>query len=213
MLKAAAGDRASFDLLVERHQASVVNHLYRVVHSRDVAEDLAQDVFIRVFRSRARYRPNAKFSTWLYHITTNIGLNWRRDSRHEVSHLRLDQEIRHARKFEVRDPLPRADEMLMRECHAREVREAIERLPSKQLEAVLLHKYECMDYVEIAQALGCSIQALKSLLFRAYETLRERLAHFSPEAERNASLLQAVHRPAALERMPANVVAIDARVA
>ena len=181
MMRFAAGDPAAFDLLVERHRAAVTSHLYRLVRRRDVAEDLAQDVFVRVFRSRAKYRPNAKFTTWLFHITTNVGLNWRRDTRRESSHVSLQKEVPNARKLELRDPTPCADELLIRQCFAKEIRDAIEALPPKQLAAVLLHKYECMEYAEIAAVLGCSIQALKSLLFRAYETLRRNLAHFAAD--------------------------------
>ncbi len=178
MVRFAEGDAAAFDLLVERHRASVASHLHRLVRRRDIAEDLAQDVFIRVFRSGAKYRPNAKFTTWLFHITTNVGLNWRRDTRREAGHFSLQREFPNARKLELRDPTPRADELLVRRCLAKEIRDGIEALPPKQLAAVLLHKYEGMEYTEIAAVLGCSIQALKSLLFRAYETLRERLARF-----------------------------------
>ncbi len=181
MLKVSKGDGSSFDRLLERHRAPVVNHLYRLVHNRAIAEELAQDVFIRVYRFRARYQAEAKFSTWLFRITTNIGLNWRRDARRELSHVRLDQEIRNVRKRELWDRTPRADQLLLEQHRAREVREAIETLPPKQLAAVLMHKYEGMEYGEIAAVLDCSMPALKSMLFRAYATLRHRLAHFAPQ--------------------------------
>ena len=180
MLKVSTGDGRSFDLLLERHRASVVNHLYRLVHNRAIAEELAQDVFIRVYRFRARYQPEAKFTTWLFRITTNIALNWRRDTQRETCHVRLDQEIRNVRKRELWDQTPRADELLLEEHRAREVRAAIETLPPKQLAAVLMHKFEGMEYTQIAAVLDCSIPALKSMLFRAYGTLRHRLAHFAP---------------------------------
>jgi RNA polymerase sigma-70 factor (ECF subfamily) len=177
MLRASEGDAPSFGLLLERHRTSVVNHLYRLVRNYGIAEELAQDVFLRVYRSRSKYRPDAKFTTWLFRITTNIALNWRRDTRREAAHVRLDHEPRGVRKLEVAAGDPRADEVLMRAQRGEEIRAAIETLPPKQLAAVLLHKYEGMDYQQIADALGCSIPALKSLLFRAYETLRRRLAH------------------------------------
>ena len=180
MLKAAAGDDASFDLLLHRHRASVVNHLYRCVRNRDIAEELAQDVFLRVYRSRHRYHPEAKFTTWLFRITANVALNWRRDTRRETGLIRLDDEPHNARKLEVLDRMPRADELLLDRHRADEVRAAVEALPSKQLAAVILHKYEGLDYAQIAEVLNLSIPALKSLLFRAYETLRRRLAHFGP---------------------------------
>jgi RNA polymerase sigma-70 factor, ECF subfamily len=109
-----------------------------------------------------------------------VALNWRRDTRRETAHLRLDASVHDARQIQVPDQTLRADEQLLAEHHAREIRDAIESLPSKQLAAVVMHKYEGMDYATIAEVLDCSIPALKSLLFRAYETLRRRLAHFAP---------------------------------
>jgi RNA polymerase sigma-70 factor (ECF subfamily) len=181
MVQVCGGHEPSFETLLERHRGTVVNHLYRVVRDRAVAEELAQDVFLRVYRFRNRYQPDAKFSTWLFRITTNVALNWRRDTRRESAHLRLDASNHGSRRIQVLDRNPRVDQQLLDEHRAREIREAIDALPAKQLAAVLMHKYEGMDYVQIAEVLDCSIPALKSLLFRAYETLRRRLAHFSPE--------------------------------
>jgi RNA polymerase sigma-70 factor (ECF subfamily) len=177
MIRVSEGDEPSFSLLLERHRTSVVNHLYRLVRNYGIAEELAQDVFIRVYRSRSKYRPDAKFTTWLFRITTNIALNWRRDTRREIAHVRLDHELRGVRKTEIYDRELRADEALLRAQRGKEVRAAIETLPPKQVAAVLMHKYEGMDYREIAEVLECSIPALKSMLFRAYETLRRRLSH------------------------------------
>ena len=179
MIAVSKGDQSSFDLLLNRHRNSVVSHLYRLVQNHAIAEELAQDVFIRVYRSREKYQPDAKFTTWLFRITTNVALNWRRDSRRERGLVRLDDELRHVPKKELWDRMPRADELLLLDHRAKQVRAAVDTLPPKQLAAVLLHKYEGMEYVEIAQVLQCSLPALKSLLFRAYETLRHRLAHFA----------------------------------
>jgi len=180
MLKVSAGDVPSFELLLERNRTSVINHLYRLVRNRAIAEELAQDVFLRVYRSRATYHPGAKFATWLFRITTNVALNFRRDTRRESGHLRLDEAVPNGRKIEPVDQTPRADQLLAEGDHAKQIRAAVEALPPKQLAAVLLHKYEGMDYAEIAEVLDCSISALKSLLFRAYETLRRRLAYLAP---------------------------------
>jgi RNA polymerase sigma-70 factor (ECF subfamily) len=180
MLKVSQGDTPSFGLLLQRHRGSVVNHLHRLVRNHAIAEELAQDVFIRVYRSRSNYRPDAKFTTWLFRITMNIALNWRRDTRREAGFVRLDRDLHGGRKLQLSDGEPRADEVLVHSQRAEEIRAAIETLPPKQLAAVLMHKYEGMDYTQIAEVLGCSIPALKSLLFRAYETLRRRLAHLAP---------------------------------
>jgi RNA polymerase sigma-70 factor (ECF subfamily) len=180
MLKVSQGDRPSFGLLLQRHRGSVVNHLHRLVRNHAIAEELAQDVFVRIYRSRGNYRPDAKFTTWLFRITMNIALNWRRDTRREAGFVRLDRDLHGTRRLQLSDGEPRADAILVRSQRAEEIRAAIETLPPKQLAAVLMHKYEGMDYTQIAEVLGCSIPALKSLLFRAYETLRRRLAHLAP---------------------------------
>ncbi len=180
MMQVCRGHEPSFEALLARHRRQVVNHLYRLVRNRAIAEELAQDVFLRVYRFRSRYQPEAKFTTWLFRITTNVALNWRRDTRRETAHLRLDAALHDARRIQVPDQTLRADQQLLAEHHAKEIRDAIESLPHKQLAAVVMHKYEGMDYAAIAEVLDCSIPALKSLLFRAYETLRRRLAHFAP---------------------------------
>jgi RNA polymerase sigma-70 factor (ECF subfamily) len=183
MLNVRAGDAPSFEILLHRHRATVVNHLYRMVQNRAISEELAQDVFVRVYRSRERYQPDAKFATWLFRITTNVALNWQRDTRREAGHLRLDDAAGFMPKLGMRDRAPAADELMIRRDQAKEIREAIETLPGKQLAAVLMHKYEALDYAEIAEILDCSIPALKSILFRAYQTLRQRLAHYAPANE------------------------------
>jgi RNA polymerase sigma-70 factor (ECF subfamily) len=180
MVQVCGGHEPSFETLLERHRGTVVNHLYRLVRDRAIAEELAQDVFLRVYRFRNRYQPEAKFTTWLFRITTNVALNWRRDTRREAAHLRLDASTHETRRIQVLDQNPRVDQQLLAEYRAREIRDAIDALPPKQLAAVLMHKYEGLDYVQIAEVLDCSIPALKSLLFRAYETLRRRLSHFAP---------------------------------
>jgi RNA polymerase sigma-70 factor (ECF subfamily) len=180
MLEVSKGNGASFDQLLRRHRSSVVNHLYRLVRNRAIAEELAQDVFIRVYRFRSRYQAEARFTTWLFRITTNIALNWRRDTRREFSHVRLDHEPRLVRSPELWDRAARADQLLLADGRALEIRAALASLPPKQCAAILMHKYEDMEYTQIAAVLDCSIPSLKSMLFRAYATLRERLAHLAP---------------------------------
>jgi RNA polymerase sigma-70 factor (ECF subfamily) len=180
MLRVREGDAPSFEILLHRHRNSVVNHLFRMIHNRAIAEELAQDVFVRVYRSRERYEPNAKFSTWLFRITTNVALNWRRDTRRQTSELHVDQLSTCVRAFEFRDEKLQMDEVMIKQLKEQEVRAAVDTLPAKQLAAVLMHKYEGMDYAQIAEVLQCSVPALKSLLFRAYENLRKQLAHLDP---------------------------------
>jgi RNA polymerase sigma-70 factor, ECF subfamily len=179
MLNVREGDTGSFELLLHRHRAAVLNHLFRMVHNQSIAEELAQDVFIRVYRSRQRYEPQAKFKTWLFHIATNVALNWYRDTRRQLAELHTEQLSHNMRAFELPDHRLRVDEIMLRQHRADEIRAAVDSLPSKQLAAVLLHKFEGMEYTQIAEVLNCSIPALKSLLFRAYGNLRRQLAHLN----------------------------------
>ena len=178
MLRVRDGDPASFTLLLERHRGPVIHFVYRMVQNQAVAEELAQEVFFRVYRSRATYEPTAKFTTWLFRIATHLALNWIRDGKHEKSQESIDQpEEGPARQFS--DAAPNVEQRLLRQAKLAEVRAAIETLPDKQKAAVLMHKYQEMEYAQIAAVLGCSESAVKSLLFRAYETLRSRLAHMA----------------------------------
>src|SRR6266852_5279529 len=118
MMQVSRGDRSSFDLLLNRHRNSVVSHLNRLVHNHAIAEELAQDVFIRVYRSRAKYQPDAKFTTWLFRITTNVALNWRRDTRREAGQFRLDDPDV-GRLAEIRDGADPIDECMIRDTRAR----------------------------------------------------------------------------------------------
>ena len=178
MLDVKAGDEASFDLLLLRYRTPLVNFLYRMVRDAATAEDLAQEVFLRVYRARKQYSPSAKFTTWLFRIATNLALNSIRDNRHRRMESSLDapadDEDSAPRELPSRDM--RIDEHMMERDRSDFIRRAIWSLPEKQRVAVLLHKYEEMDYGEIARILECSESALKSLLFRAYETLRVQLA-------------------------------------
>jgi RNA polymerase sigma-70 factor, ECF subfamily len=179
MLRVREGDQASVGLLLERHRGPVIHFLYRMVQRQAVAEELAQEVFLRVYKSRTRYEPSAKFTTWLFRIATHLGLNWIRDGRTESREESLDQETAEGTTRQVVDRTRTVEQELMYRAKLGEVRRAIECLPSKQRAAVLMHKYDEMEYSEIANVLSCSEPAVKSLLFRAYEHLRSRLAHMA----------------------------------
>jgi RNA polymerase sigma-70 factor (ECF subfamily) len=179
MLDVKAGDDSSFDFLLRKYRSSLVNFLYRMVRDRATAEDLAQDVFLRVYRARKEYVPRAKFTTWLFRIATNVALNSVRDNRHQKMETSLDAPAGDEEDFALRELPARdmhVDEQLLERDRVEFIQRAIASLPEKQRAAVLLHKYEEMDYVEIAKVLGCTEAALKSLLFRAYENLRVQLA-------------------------------------
>jgi RNA polymerase sigma-70 factor (ECF subfamily) len=180
MLDVKAGDDTSFELLLRKYRTPLVNYLRRMTGDAATAEDLAQEVFLRVYRSRTQYAPSAKFTTWIFRIATNVAINARRDGRYRQMEVAiLDSSYAddaQSRVLEFPDGRPGAEENLMTRDRVAMIRRAVEDLPDKQRAAVLLHKYEGMDYNQIATVLGCSESALKSLLFRAYETLRVKLA-------------------------------------
>lgn len=179
MLRVREGDETSFALLLQRHRGPVVHFLYRMVQNQPVSEELAQEVFLRVYRSRERYEPTAKFTTWLFRIATHLALNWIRDGKNEKRQESLDEDLLEGVERQVADRQRTIEQELLYEVKLREVRQAIEALPEKQRAAVLMHKYQELEYTQIARALACSESAVKSLLFRAYETLRARLAHMA----------------------------------
>lgn len=179
MLRVRAGDQASFGLLLEKHRAPVIHFLYRMVQNQAVSEELAQEVFFRVYKSRESYEPTAKFTTWLFRIATHLALNWIRDGKKEKLNESLDKETPDGTVRQIADRGETIEEELVHRAKLAQVREAIEALPAKQRAAVVMHKYEEMDYSQIARVLNCSESAIKSLLFRAYETLRTRLAHLA----------------------------------
>jgi len=145
------------------------------VHDQGLAEDLAQEVFLRVYRSRERYQPEARFTTWLYRIATNLALNAIRDRKDEVSEsVQNDVDDGPVVEWFV-DPQPTVEQRLIQGDRERLIREAVETLPENQRAAVILHKYQEVDYRQIANILRVSESAVKSLLFRAYESLRVRL--------------------------------------
>jgi RNA polymerase sigma-70 factor (ECF subfamily) len=183
MLRVKAGDEASFDLLLEKYRNPVVKFIQRMVQNSAVAEELAQDVFLRVYRAREGYEPSARFTTWLFRIATHIALNSLRDGRKERNTESLDSPRPGAdadeAPMEVGDKRATIEQYLVESSEVREIRGAVMSLPGKQRAAVLMHKYHELDYKQIAEALECSESAVKSLLFRAYETLRQRLVHYA----------------------------------
>ena len=181
MLRVAAGDEAGFTYLVQKYHRPMISFLYRMVHSQAVAEELAQEVFLRVYRSRESYRAEAKFTTWLYRIATNLAVNHARDTRHEraAQNVYLDQpDEESGTSPEVADDRPNIEQSLMKDERMGAIRKHVMALPERQRTAVLMHKYQGLDYRQIGEVLKLSESATKSLLFRAYQTLREKLKEF-----------------------------------
>ena len=181
MLRAKVGDDAAYEFLVEKYRRPMLSFMYRAVHNSSIAEELAQEVFLRVYRSRQTYNAEAKFSTWLYRIATNLAANYARDTKAERSQASVsldepDEET--GTTVDVADTRPNIEQDLLRSERMAAIRRHVQALPERQRNAVLMHKYQGLDYRQIAQVLNLSESATKSLLFRAYETLRERLKEF-----------------------------------
>ena len=179
MLRVQAGDDAAFDHLVEKFRRPIIAFMYRMARNQAVAEELAQETFLRVYRSRQTYAAEAKFSTWLYRIATNLAVNHARDSRNEKAGVSLDEtDADTGQALDVADGTPNVEQDILRRERLAAIRRHVEDLPERQRVAVLMHKYQELDYREIARVLKLSESATKSLLFRAYETLREKLKEF-----------------------------------
>lgn len=181
MLRVKAGDDSAFDFLVQKYRRPIINFMYRMAHNSAAAEDLAQEVFLRVYRSRASYEASAKFTTWLYRIATNLGMNYSRDTRHDrpENTVNLDEpDEETGQSPDLADKTPSVEEEIMHRERLNAIRQKVEALPERQKMAVLMHKYQQMDYKQIAEVLKLSESATKSLLFRAYETLRTQLKEF-----------------------------------
>jgi RNA polymerase sigma-70 factor, ECF subfamily len=181
MLRVRDGDDAGYDILIEKYRRPIINFMFRMVHNQAVAEELAQEVFLRVYRSRQTYRAEAKFTTWLYRIATNLGVNHARDTKHEraAQNVYLDEpDPETGTTPDVADQTASVEENLVRDERMRAIRQHVMALPERQRNAVLMHKYQGLDYKQIGEVLKLSESATKSLLFRAYQTLRERLKDF-----------------------------------
>jgi RNA polymerase sigma-70 factor (ECF subfamily) len=181
MLRVKAGDESAFDYLVQKYRRPMLGFMYRMAHNSAVAEDLAQEVFLRVYRSRGNYEASAKFTTWLYRIASNLAVNHARDTRHErpentVSLDEPDHET--GLTMDVPDDSLTAEENIVKRERLAAIRQRVQALPERQRIAVIMHKYQQMDYRQIADVLKLSESAIKSLLFRAYETLRVQLKEF-----------------------------------
>lgn len=181
MLSVRDGNMAGFDYLIQKYRKPIIHFMYRMVHNQAIAEELSQEVFLRVYRSRETYRAEARFSTWLYRIATNLGVNYARDTKRErtASTVYLDEnDSETGMTPDVADTTPSAEARLVQRERLNAIRQHVLALPERQRMAVLMHKYEGMDYKQIGDVLKLSESATKSLLFRAYQTLREKLKTF-----------------------------------
>ena len=181
MLKVKTGDESAFAFLVQKYRRPMVSFMYRMCRNSATAEELAQEVFLRVYRSRTTYEPTAKFSTWIYRIATNLAVNHARDTRHErpEKSVRLDEpDSETGTTPDLADSSLTAEEQMLQRERMTMIRAKVQALPERQRLAVIMHKYQQMDYRQVAEVLKLSESATKSLLFRAYETLRDQLKEF-----------------------------------
>jgi RNA polymerase sigma-70 factor (ECF subfamily) len=178
MLRVKRGDHAAFETLVEKYKQPVMNFVQRPLRDEAEAEDLAQNVFLQVYKSRARYERTAKFSTWLFTIARNLCLNEiRRRGRHPADSLdetQVQHEDQPQKQYEDKNVALPVDTLLHGEL-AEKIEEALAALPENQRSALLLCRQEELSYEEIAEILGCSLPATKSLIHRGRETLKEKL--------------------------------------
>ena len=178
MLEAQKGNTASFEALLRKYFSRIFNFAYRYLGSRESAEDIAQETFIRVHRSLASYSPQSKFQTWLYVIARNLCLNELRNNKNRAYSLDGMLETEDGEmpaQFADHNAADPANELVNKETLAKLI-EVIESLPENQRTAVLLQRFDGLSYDEIAKVLGCSLQAVKSLLNRAKESLKDKLS-------------------------------------
>ncbi|MEG9430863.1 RNA polymerase sigma factor [Terriglobus sp. ADX1] len=181
MLRLKAGELDCFEYLMNKYRRPIVHFMFRMVHNQAVAEEMAQEVFLRVYRARETYRAEARFTTWLYRIATNLAVNYARDTKNErtAPTIHLDEpDPETGSMHDVADVTPNVEADLLRDERMKAIKAHVMALPERQRMAVLMHKYQEMDYKQIGAVLKLSESATKSLLFRAYQTLRERLKEF-----------------------------------
>jgi RNA polymerase sigma-70 factor (ECF subfamily) len=180
MAKIAEGDNDSFEILVNRHQTSVLNLVYRFIGDRTQAKDVAQEVFIRVWQSARTYLPKAKFTTWVYRITANLCFNELKSARRKkwFSFNQSDEDGDLTFEDTLADSAPSPEDVLLEKERSRQISYALQSLPENQRMALILKRYDELSYQEIAQIIGCSVPAVESLLVRAKRGLQEKLKNY-----------------------------------
>lgn len=188
MARSGRGDRHAFEILVRRHQSSILNFIYRFIGDRIEAEDLAQEVFLRAWQSAATYKPTAKFTTWIYRIAANLCINKQKSdrirrlfmvpfSRREEKDSVNESFIEHAEKT------PSPEDLLLVAEQKHQILNAIQQLPANQRTAIILKKYDGLSYKEIAGIIGCSVSAVDSLLIRAKRNLHGKLVSHEKKSQ------------------------------
>jgi len=177
MARIAKGDDDAFEILVNRHQTSILNLIYRFIGDRTQAKDLAQEVFIRVWQAAKTYKPEAKFTTWLYRITVNLCINELKSFRRRklFQFLRFGEDQENTIEEVLVDDSPSPEDLLLSREQSRRISDALQSLPANQRMALVLRRYDDLSYQEIAKILNCSVSAVESLLIRAKRNLQKKL--------------------------------------
>jgi RNA polymerase sigma-70 factor (ECF subfamily) len=177
MPQIAKGDEHAFEILVERHQASLLNQIYRFIGDRIKSQDMAQEVFLRVWQAAGDYKPKAKFTTWLYRIAANLCLNELKASRRKkwLRFFQVDADEQTIREEHFSDASPSPEDLLLSGERSREIADALQSLPENQRMALILKRYDDLSYEEISRILNCSVSAVESLLVRAKRNLQGKL--------------------------------------
>jgi len=184
LLKAAAGkDKGAFKELMERYQGRIYSLAYRFSGDRETAQELTQDIFFKVYRSAGRYRPDARFFTWLYRIAANHCINFTKKRRRDPLQKAVASEDDHESGFCLRDDAPGIAEQLEQRERAMIVRSALDSLPERQKMAVMLLRFDDLSYREISEVLGCSVSAVESLIHRATTSLKRTFLKRMPGSE------------------------------
>jgi RNA polymerase sigma-70 factor (ECF subfamily) len=167
MLAFCAGNEHSFEQLLNKYEVPVINFIYRFVGNSTEAEDIAQEVFLKIYNSKKKYKPKSKFTTFLYRITTNICIDYKRKKKRTPKTYSIDKKLV--------DDLPSHEEQIEESELHKKVHTAIMSLPKRQRLALNLKIYEGKNYKEISQILNCSVSAVETLLFRARQNLKHSL--------------------------------------
>ncbi len=187
MARVKAGDDEAFNTLMQRHEKTVVNLVYRFTGNREIAQDLAQEVFLRIYRASSRFEARAKFFTYLYKVTLNLCRNQRaKAQRRQTTSLNQPRRGKGDDELplrELEDPVGSAEEQVSRIELANMVRVAVDSLPEQQREAVVLQRFHGLAYEEIADALNLSVPAVKSRIHRAKLNLKDKLVPYIERGE------------------------------
>ena len=176
MVKTAEGDEYAYEILVERHQASILNLIYRFMGNRAEAKDLAQEVFVRVWQAAKSYKAKAKFSTWVYRIAVNLCLNELKSVKGKrFIPLETEEDRPSSEYLTPSHVFQSPEDLLLAKERSRQISEALQSLPDNQRMGLILKRYDNLSYDEIGRVMGCSVAAVESLLVRAKENLYEKL--------------------------------------